>query len=156
MMACLRTFFVAIAVLLAAALPSHAVNPDEMLKDPVLEQRARDISAGIRCLVCQNESVDASNADLAKDLRVLIRERLMAGDSDQQVRDFLVSRYGEFVLLKPPFSVRNIVLWLLPLILLAIAGSLLIIRSRNGSGTAAKAELTTSEKQRLKQLLDDQ
>src|SRR5918911_5442356 len=90
-------------MLILLATPAFAVQPDEILKDPALEHRARDISAGLRCLVCQNQSVDDSDAPLAKDLRVLVRERLQAGDSDSQVIDFLVARYGEFVLLKPRF-----------------------------------------------------
>ena len=92
----------------AFALTAQAVQPDEILEDPVLEARARDLSKDIRCLVCQNESIDSSNAELAKDLRVLVRERLVAGDSDQQVLDFLVERYGDFVLLRPPSSRRPI------------------------------------------------
>jgi len=99
-----------------------AVQPDEVLKDPALEKRAREISAGLRCLVCQNQSIDDSDAQLAKDLRLLVRERLVAGDSDEQVRDFLVQRYGEFVLLKPTFSAHNMLLWLTPVIVLVLGG----------------------------------
>ncbi|NQU61905.1 MAG: cytochrome c-type biogenesis protein CcmH [Rhodospirillales bacterium] len=94
--------------------PAWAVNPDEVLADPVLEKRAREISKGLRCLVCQNQSIDDSDADLAKDLRIIVRERLTAGDSDQAVLDYVVSRYGDFVLLRPPFRASTLVLWLGP------------------------------------------
>ena len=97
---------------LLAALPAHAVEPDEVLQDPALEARAREISEGLRCLVCQNQSIDDSGAPLAKDLRLLVRERLKAGDSNQQIVDFIVARYGEFVLLKPRFETHTLVLWL--------------------------------------------
>jgi cytochrome c-type biogenesis protein CcmH len=100
-----------------------AVQPDEVLKDPALEQRARGISSGLRCLVCQNQSIDDSDAQLAKDLRLLVRERLAAGDSDQAVRDYLVERYGEFVLLKPTFKAHNLLLWLTPVLVLALGAS---------------------------------
>src|SRR5215218_7215581 len=107
-----RAAQVALALLLLGGMPALAVQPDEVLKDPALERRARDISSGLRCLVCQNQSIDESDASLAKDLRVLVRERLVAGDSDDQVRDFLVQRYGEFVLLKPAFRAHTLLLWL--------------------------------------------
>jgi cytochrome c-type biogenesis protein CcmH len=106
--------------LLAAATAAHAVMPDEMLKDPVLEARARGISQELRCLVCQNQSIDDSDATLARDLRVIVRERLTAGDSDAQVLDFVTARYGNYVLLKPPFQANTILLWLLPFGLLAV------------------------------------
>src|SRR3712207_8979634 len=99
--------------------PGLAVQPNEVLPDPALERRARDISAGLRCLVCQNQSIDDSDAPLAKDLRVLVRERLQSGDSDRQVRDFVVQRYGEFVLLKPAFGLHTALLWLGPLLVLS-------------------------------------
>ena len=108
----------AAALLLALTAPALAVQPDEVLKDPALEHRARDISAGLRCLVCQNQSIDDSEAPLAKDLRVLVRERLKAGESDDQVRDFVVRRYGEFVLLKPTFGAHTALLWLGPALVL--------------------------------------
>ena len=115
----MRFVFALMAALLfgGAAL---AVQPDEVLKDPVLESRAREISAGLRCLVCQNQSIDDSDAQLAKDLRLLVRERLAAGSSDQEVRDYLVQRYGEFVLLKPTFKAHNLLLWLAPVLVLAL------------------------------------
>ena len=101
-------------VLCLAAVSAGAVNPDEMLDDPALEARAREISKGLRCLVCQNQSIDDSDADLARDLRVLVRERLAAGDSDGQVIGYVVSRYGDFVLMRPPFKAATYALWLGP------------------------------------------
>lgn len=110
----LRSALLFIGLMLAFLMPtgpSLAVNPDEMLKDPALEARAREISAGLRCLVCQNQSIDDSDAPLAKDLRVLVRERLVEGDSNDEAMQFLVSRYGEFVLLKPRFTLKTVLLW---------------------------------------------
>ncbi len=117
----MRTLLASLALLVWLS-PALAVKPEEQLADPALETRAREISAGIRCLVCQNQSIDDSDASLAQDLRRLVRERVKAGDSDQAVRDFLVARYGEFVLLKPSFNARNLVLWGLPLAALLIGG----------------------------------
>jgi cytochrome c-type biogenesis protein CcmH len=113
-----------------------AVEPSEMLKDPALEARARTLSAGLRCLVCQNQSIDDSNADLAADLRVLIRERLTAGDTDQQAVDYLVARYGEFILLKPEFNWHTALLWLAPPAVLLFGGALAVAvyRRRAGQG----------------------
>jgi len=135
---------------------SWAVKPDEILKNPVLEARARDISSRLRCLVCQNQSIDDSNADLARDLRLLVRERLKKGDSNTEVMDFLVARYGEFVLLKPTFSLHNLVLWLTPLIGL-LGGGILALRYMRGVGKeqAGAAELTAAEHERLNRLLKD-
>jgi cytochrome c-type biogenesis protein CcmH len=116
------------------------VTPQEILADKALEARARDISAELRCLVCQNQSIDDSDAPLAHDLRVLVRERLTAGDTDQQVRDFVVARYGDFVLLRPPFSAQTLLLWLMPLLALAAAG--LIVR--NAFGPARRASPTAA------------
>ena len=107
--------------LFALAFAAQAVMPDEMLKDPVLESRAREISQNLRCLVCQNQSIDDSNAPLAKDLRVIVRERLTAGDSNEQVVGYVVQRYGNYVLLKPPFQGDTALLWLLPFILMVLA-----------------------------------
>jgi len=105
-----------------------AVQPDEQLADPALETRAREISAGLRCLVCQNQSIDDSDAPLARDLRILVRQRLEAGDSDAMVRDFLVARYGDFILLKPPFSTSTLLLWLTPLLVLGAGAAMAIFR----------------------------
>ena len=140
----LRTIFLALALALAllAASPVLAVNPDEVLDDPVLEQRARDLSAGLRCLVCQNQSIDDSDADLARDLRLLVRERLMAGDSDEAVRQFLVDRYGEYVLLNPRIGAHTILLWVAaPILLLAGLGTLVVRgRRRRTAGAGLSAE----------------
>jgi cytochrome c-type biogenesis protein CcmH len=107
--------------LIAFTFSALAVNPDEVLQDPALEARARDISRDLRCLVCQNQSIDDSNASLAKDLRVIVRERITAGDNNQQVQDYIVKRYGNYVLLKPPFQFDTALLWFLPFVLLALA-----------------------------------
>ncbi len=141
---------------LFSPLAARAVQPNEILPDPVLEARARQISAGLRCMVCQNESIDESDADLAKDLRVLIRERLKAGDSDDQIRGFLVQRYGDFILLKPPFEWSTLLLWLgPPLVLVFGAGaSYMAARRKASNSPAVPAELSEAEKQRLAAILD--
>lgn len=142
-----------LAPLLAGAL--WAVNPDEVLDDPVLESRARDISQGLRCVVCQGESIDESNADIAGDMRRLVRERLLEGDSNQQVMDYVVERYGEFVLMRPTTEGANKLLWAagpaLFLLALIIAGSYLRARSRVQEQRIAK--LDDSERARLEELL---
>jgi cytochrome c-type biogenesis protein CcmH/NrfF len=127
-----------------------SVTPDEVLADPALEARARAISAGLRCMICQNQSIDESDAALAKDLRVLVRQRLVAGDTDEEVITYVVSRYGEFVLLKPVFNWRNALLWGTPILLLAVGGGYLIVaarRRRREGGDAAT--LTDDEKAAL-------
>lgn len=124
-----------LALVLLTAVPAIAVQPDEVLKDPALEQRARDISAGLRCLVCQNQSIDESDAPLAKDLRGLVRERLKAGESNAQVRDFVVQRYGEFVLLRPVFGMHTALLWLTPLIVIGLGGLGLFLALRRRQPT---------------------
>lgn len=125
----LRALAISMALLIGGS--ALAVSPDEVLPDPVLEQRARDISAGLRCLVCQNQSIDDSDADLAKDLRILVRERLVAGDSDEAVRQFLVDRYGEYVLLNPRMNNHTILLWIAaPGLLLTGLATLWIIGRR--------------------------
>jgi cytochrome c-type biogenesis protein CcmH len=137
--------------------PAQAVEPDEVLDDPKLEQRARDISKGLRCVVCQNESIDASNADLAKDLRLLVRERLVAGDSDAEAVDYIVARYGEFVLLEPRFAPHTYLLWLAPLALL-LFGLLLALRLFRGRAAGARQSpqpLSEAERARLDRLLSD-
>jgi cytochrome c-type biogenesis protein CcmH len=148
------------ALMLVAALvwsvPVRAVQPDEMLADPKLEARARAISEELRCLVCQNESIDQSEAPLAHDLRVLVRQRIVAGDSDAQVMNFIVARYGEFVLLKPRLEWRTAALWGAPPGLLLIGIVMLIIaamRRRGASLTAATANLTAAEEARVAALL---
>src|SRR3954471_20327024 len=125
------------AVTAFAASNAHAVQPDEIMAEPAKETRARDLSRELRCMVCQNQSIDDSEAPLARDLRLLVRERIAAGDSNAQVLDFLVARYGEFVLLKPRFEPRTLLLWLLPPLALAGGGLVLWIQSRRRFGTAA-------------------
>ncbi|HTV36953.1 MAG TPA: cytochrome c-type biogenesis protein [Xanthobacteraceae bacterium] len=149
----------ALTLLLAllATAPSFAVEPDEMLSNPALEARARAISEELRCMVCQNESIDESQAPLAHDLRVLVRQRIMAGDSDQQIINFLVSRYGEFVLLKPPLSWNTLALWGAPpaLLLFGIAMIVAVERRRRAARPAAEAaELSATEEARLSQILN--
>jgi cytochrome c-type biogenesis protein CcmH len=130
---------------------AFAVKLDEMLANPALEARARTISEGLRCMVCQNQSIDESDADLARDLRVLVRDRIKAGDSDAQVVDYVVSRYGEFVLLKPRLSVRTVLLWATPLILL-LAGAIAMFFSARTRRREAPA-LDAEEQARLDEVL---
>jgi cytochrome c-type biogenesis protein CcmH len=130
-----------------------AVQPDEMLKDPALEVRARALSHNLRCMVCQNQSIDDSDAPLAHDLRVLLRERLSAGDSDRQVIDFLVARYGEFVLLKPRFEWRTALLWLVPPGLLLIGGLALAALARQRKRPQPPEQLTAGERAKLAELV---
>ena len=126
----MKRFILTVAILLAVSAPAFAINPDEALKDPLLEARARAITREVRCLVCQGESIDESNAQLAADLRVLVRNRIMAGDSDAQVKDYLVARYGEYVLMRPPFGKHTVILWGLPFIGLAGAGYAVVRQRR--------------------------
>ena len=153
-----RIFLLAFILVLSAPVFSWAVvQPDEMLQNPVLEARARTLSQQLRCMVCQNESIDESDAPLAHDLRVLVRERLQAGDSDAQVLDFLVARYGEFVLLKPQLSWRTAMLWGLPPGLLLIGITLLVVAAarRRGRAQEPPPNLTAAEQARLKKILAD-
>ena len=145
------------AMLLLAAVgggTALAVEPSERLADPALEARARALSQELRCLVCQNQSIDESNADLAHDLRVLLRQRLMAGETDQQVLDYLVARYGVFVLLDPPFQPATYFLWLTPPLLVVVAAGVLTVRSRRRRPDRAPAELTEEERVRAALLLN--
>ncbi len=135
--------------------PAWAVRPDEMLSDPVLESRARALSRDLRCLVCRNENIDDSDADLAHDLRVLLRERLVAGDSDAQAMAFIVDRYGEFVLLKPVMSGANLVLWLAGPGLLVLGGGIAWTMLRRRARAAEGAGLTPEEQARLDALMRD-
>jgi len=152
----LRAWLFSLAIVLSVASPALAVQPDEMLQDPALEVRARALSEGLRCLVCQNESIDESNAPLAKDLRLLVREKLKAGDSDKQIIDFIVSRYGEFVLLKPRFEPHTWLLWLAtPLVLFAALAAIIYGYRRRESVAEAPKPLTASEKRRLKRLVGE-
>ena len=143
----------ALFMLILAPLPALAVNPDEILADPVLEERARGLSAQLRCMVCQNQSIDDSNAELARDLRVLVRERLVDGDSDEEVIDYVVSRYGEFVLLKPRFSMRTVILWSAPVLLLLIGAGILLMMARGRLQARPPAALTADEQARIDDLI---
>ncbi|MEM8987681.1 MAG: cytochrome c-type biogenesis protein [Pseudomonadota bacterium] len=135
--------------------PAGAVEPEERLSDPALETRAREISRELRCLVCQNESIDESNADLAKDLRLLVRERLTAGDTNEEVKDFIVERYGAYVLLRPPFKAETALLWAGPftLLLLAVIALVLTARARVRHGAPEPAGLTEEEVRRLEAIV---
>jgi cytochrome c-type biogenesis protein CcmH len=152
MFAILTAAFVQIA-------PALAVLPDEVLPDPALEARARTLSRELRCMVCQNQSIDDSDAPLARDLRVLVRERLQAGDGDSQVLDFLTARYGEFVLLKPRFSWRTALLWLAPLLLVVIGGAGVVLVARRAqrpqpaAGGGETAKLSPAEEARVAEIL---
>jgi cytochrome c-type biogenesis protein CcmH len=146
-------FAAALLAILIALTPALAVEPGEMLKDPALEARARKLSQELRCVVCQNQSIDDSNAPLAHDLRLLVRERLAAGDTDSQVLAFVVARYGEFVLLRPRFNLHTLLLWLAPALLLG-AGVLILYRVRaQAPPVFAPAPLSADEQKRLDGLL---
>src|SRR5215204_2060625 len=155
-----RFAWLAVLAALLAGAPALAVQPDEVLPDPALEARARKLSRELRCLVCQNQSIDDSDAPLARDLRLLVRERLKAGDSNGQVLDFLTARYGEFVLLRPRFTARTALLWLLPLalLLIGIAGLVLLgrryrLRAAVSSEVAAVPRLSPAEETRLAEVM---
>src|SRR6476661_7232899 len=153
-------FFIVVMLALVASPRLEALQPDEILSDPALEGRARVLSKELRCMVCQNQSIDDSAARLARDLRVLVRERSRGGDSDRQVIDFLVARYGEFVLLKPRFSWHTALLWLGPAAMLLIGGCAVLVlvrRYRTNSAAAANGqqELTAAEAARLSDILRD-
>ncbi len=142
--------------LLLFPMPAPAVEPNEILPDATLESRARKLSAELRCLVCQNQSIDDSNAPLARDLRLLVRERLAAGDSDGDVKRFLVARYGEFVLLNPPLGWHTVALWLAPVLALLAAATVLWLSMRHGIGAAASgpAALSKDEETEIERVLD--
>ncbi len=152
----MRRILAAALLLFSLCAPALAVQPSEMLEDPALEERARNLSAGLRCMVCQNQSIDDSDAELARDLRVLVRERIAAGETDAQVIDYVVSRYGEFVLLQPRFSVRNALLWATPALLLAFGGGFLLLHAarRRRVASVPPAALSAEEEARLKDILD--
>jgi cytochrome c-type biogenesis protein CcmH len=149
-------YCVIFALLVLASSPLHAVEPREVLADPALETRARNLSKELRCMVCQNQSIDDSEAPLAHDLRVLVRERLQAGDSDKQVISFVVARYGEFVLLRPQFAWHTAALWGLPpaALLIGVAAIVVVLRRRRAPAAEA-ANLSAAEEARLTELLRD-
>lgn len=136
---------------------AHAVQPDEVLADPVLEHRARALSKELRCMVCQNQSIDDSDAPLARDLRILVRERLTEGDSDGQVIEFLVARYGEFVLLKPRFALHTLALWLIPPLALLLGGALVFVSSRRkkAANDSTAVPLDDAEQAELKKIMGE-
>ncbi|WP_319823539.1 cytochrome c-type biogenesis protein [Thalassovita sp.] len=146
-----------LALTLLLPLQAQAVQPDEILDDPVLEERAREISKDLRCLVCRNESIDDSNAELARDLRLLVRERLVAGDSNDEVVDFVVDRYGEYVLLKPLTGGANWLLWGAGPLMLIFAGAMGVayLRKRQKGVEAPVETLSEDERQRLKEIMDE-
>ena len=150
----LGAVLVSVCLLVGNAL---ALQPNEVLKDPALEARARALSKDIRCLVCQNQSIDDSNADLARDLRVLVRERLQKGDSDPEILDFLVKRYGDFVLLKPPVKVSTYLLWYGPIgiFILGVIGLIVFFRNRRVVPARTTAGLSADEEKRIAAVLDD-
>ncbi len=145
---------VLVFILALLASPLAAVQPDEVLEDAVLELRARELSAGLRCPVCRNESIDESNADISRDLRLLLRERLVAGDTDEQALQFLVDRYGEYILLTPRVGGANLLLWLAAPMMLIVAGGVAFVSVRARSKGEAPAALTEDERARLNDLLD--
>ena len=145
-----------LALLLVALMvwgTAWAVEPDEKLTDPQAEARAEEVGKGLRCLVCQSESIEESQADLARDLRVIVRERIKSGDSNQQVVDYVVSRYGDYVLLKPPFKVSTLVLWLGPLLILLLAVGLAVPVFKRRAAESGDGELSPEEQERLRDLL---
>jgi len=144
-------WFVVIFCLLAA--PLAAVQPDEILSDPVLENRARNLSEGLRCPVCRNESIDESNADISRDLRLLLRERLVAGDTDQQAMQYLVDRYGDYILLKPTTSGVNVILWLAAPFMLVLAGGVAFTSVRSRARADVPDELSDEEQAQLNEIL---
>lgn len=151
----LRACLIGLAVSFGS--PALAVQPDEILEDPALESRARDISAGLRCLVCRNESIDESNAELARDMRLLVRERLVEGDSDAEVLAFIVERYGEYVLLRPTTEGANMLLWIAApvLFLIALLSAGLYLRQRANAPEPARDGLSPEEEMRLRELLKE-
>ena len=143
-------------LLLWAPLAARAVQPDQIMTDPRLEARARALSAQLRCLVCQNESIDESHADLARDLRVLVRERLRAGDSDDKIRAFLVRRYGDFILLKPPFKLETWLLWGAPFLILLAGGGIIFVARRRQKSLAQENSLSEAERATLEAMLGEE
>lgn len=149
----MRRAIIALFVSIFASAPLAAVEPDEILKDQAQESRARQISAELRCVVCQNQSIDDSNAPLARDLRVLVRDRIKAGDTDAQVMDYVVARYGPFVLLRPPFAASTLILWFAPAAIIALAGLFLVRHSRARPVTPAASVLTADEQRRIDEIM---
>lgn len=151
----MRHLLATLMLILAIATPALALQPGEALDDPALEARAREISKELRCLVCQNQSIDDSDAELAADLRHLVRDRLQAGDSDAQVLDYIVARYGEFVLLRPPFELATLLLWFTPFAVIVLGGGALYLAQRRRRDEIAPQTLDLDEKSRVSALLDE-
>lgn len=149
-----RIVLLAVFAVSLGASPAYALQPHELLDDPVLEQRARDISLGLRCLVCQNQSIDDSDAPLARDLRVLVRERLVAGDSDAEVESFVVARYGDFVLLRPPVNAYTIILWVAPALVLLAGATGIFLAVRRKRVVRTVPALSAEEEEALARILD--
>lgn len=149
----MRKLFAITALIATLAAPAYALSPDELLKDPAMESRARAISAQLRCLVCQNQSIDDSDAPLAKDLRTLVREQLVQGKSDAEIMDFVVARYGEFVLLRPRLTAGTLLLWGTPFAVLLIAGTALLLRRRRAE-SAPETPLSEQERQALQRAME--
>jgi cytochrome c-type biogenesis protein CcmH len=148
-----------LALLIALALLPFAaagVTPDEMLRDPKLEARARELSAQLRCMVCQNESIDDSEASLARDIRAIVRTKITAGESDEAIKTFLVQRYGEFILLKPPLKIETVVLWCAPLLLLLAGGTAIYLAVRRRKGAVSTPGLTDAESAKLSALIAEE
>jgi cytochrome c-type biogenesis protein CcmH len=150
----IRRLLVLVFLLLSIS-PVFAVNPDEVLADPALETRARELSAQLRCMVCQNQSIDDSNAELAKDLRLLVRERITNGDSDDDVIAYVVSRYGEFVLLNPRFEMKTLLLWGAPVVLLLAGAAAMLAAAGRRTGKVTGTALSADEQTRLDAILKD-
>jgi cytochrome c-type biogenesis protein CcmH len=144
-----------LVVVMGLASPAFAVQPNEILDDPALERRARSISAELRCMVCQNQSIDDSDAELARDLRVLVRERLVSGDTDEQVYDYVVSRYGEFVLLRPRLSIQTLALWAAPILVMGAGIAAIATFLRNRDPLQAGPTLTEGEEKAIADLLKE-
>lgn len=151
----MRHLLATLMLFLAIATPALALQPGEALDDPALEARAREISKELRCLVCQNQSIDDSDAELAADLRHLVRDRLQAGDSDAQVLDYIVARYGEFVLLRPPFEPATLLLWFTPFAVIVLGGAAIYFAQRRRRDEMAPQTLDLDEKSRVSALLDE-
>lgn len=155
-----RLLSVFVVVIALSPAPGFAVNPGEMLENPAQEERAREVSKYLRCVVCQNQSIDDSDAELARDMRVLVRDRILAGDSNQEVLDYMVSRYGNFVLLKPPFEASTYALWIGPAVIfvLGIIALMIFMRQRRPANTTGNsngvAPLSDDEQKRLNDLMD--
>lgn len=151
----IRALFVLGVLLLGGTGSALGVEPDEVLEDPVMEARARDLSKELRCLVCQNENIDSSHAPLARDLRILLRERLVAGDTDEEILEFLVVRYGDFVLLRPPVQGNTMVLWLAPALFMILAALGVLFYARGTKAATRDADLSDVEAEKLTELLDE-